>query len=647
MIRGRRIIMSIYLRGYLGRAALTMITLVTILCVGYAGPSLASEQARPVIMGTNGMVACGHYLAAHVGNTILLKGGNAFDAGAAMLLAQSLLEHQSYGFGGEVPIILYSAKDRRVYTIDGSTASPKSVDVAWFQERGITKIPGDGLLCAGVPAVCDAIVLLLDKFGTMSFTEIAAEAIRLADEGFPMYPGMQSAIARMEQRFREQWPGSAALFLPNDRVPRVGEVFCNKDLANTWRKLCEAEQKALAEGKSRSEALKAVRDRFYKGDIAEAIVKFQQENKFMDDLGEEHYGNLTMEDFATYSAKLREPWHINYHGYDVYKCGPWTQGPVFLMHLKLLEQFDLKKLGYGTADYWHVMAETMKLAHADKIEWLGDDEFIDVPKKGLLSTEYAQERAKLVDMMKASSENIPGDPWKYEGRPKPETYPYLPGKYTPPKIGQALDTSKMICSTEIMDTTGTRAVDRWGNVFSATPSGGWFTSSPIIPGLGFCLNTRIQMFYPDRTDHAKSYVPGARPSTSLTPTLVMKDGKPFLAIGMPGGDQQDQVTLQDFIHIVDFGYNIQEAIELPHITTNNMPSLFYPHSRTPGRISLPAGIPPEVIKELEARGHKISQGKNRYNGNSTVVMIDPVTGVLYGAASPSGDQGGHKYAIGW
>lgn len=627
--------------------ALLILSLTLVLGLAGSLPALAHTDVRPMIMGTNGMVSCGHYLAAHIGNNILVKGGNAFDAAVAMLLAQSYLEEFNYGFAGEIPMIFYSAKDDKVFTIDGNTASAKSVDVAWFQENGLAKIPGDGLLCAGVPAAPDALFTLLDRFGTMSFTEVAAEPIRLAEEGFPAFDGWINAIQGIEKRMREQWPTSAAILLPDGKVPVEGQIVKNPDLANTWKKLCETEQAALKAGKTRSEALKAARDRFYKGDIAEAIVKFQKENKFLDDTGEEHYGNLTLEDFASYSAKLREPVHVNYKGYEVYKCGPWTQGPVFLIHLNLLAQFDLQKLGYGTADYWHVMVETMKLAHADKIKWLGDPDFIDVPLKGLLSEEYAKERAKLVDMNKAISDDCWGDPWKYEGRPMPATYPYKPGTYVPPAPVQTAK-ADTLGDSFIWDTTGTRAADRWGNLFSATPSGGWYTSSPMVPGMGFPLNTRIQMFYPDRTDHARSYVPGARPSTSLTPTLVMKDGKPWMALGMPGGDEQDQVTLQDFIHVVEFGKNPQEATEMPHVTTANMPSLFYPHGRTPGRISLPATVPPEVVKELEARGHKVTHTKNRFNSNSTIIVIDPDTGVFYGAAASADNADNRpRYAIGW
>lgn len=634
-----------------GRRGLTFSTLVRVLSVLFSlslsATSLASTDVRPLILGTHGMVACGHYLAAWSGNRILADGGNAFDAGASMLLCQSLLEQTSYGFGGETPMVFYSAKDNKVWTIDGSCTAPKGVDVAWFRDRDIPKIPGDGLLAAGVPGAPDAIVTLLDKFGTISFTEAAKDAIRLAEEGFPIHQGYTNAIASIALHCNTDWPTSKALFMPDGVVPQQGTIFKNPALANTWKKMCAAEQNALAAGESRSEALQAARDRFYRGDIAETIVKFQKENAFKDDLGEKHYGNLTLEDFTSYSAKLREPLHVEYHGYDVYKCDTWTQGAVFLMHLQLLKQFDLKKLGYGTADYWHVMAETMKLAHADKIKWFGDPDFIDVPITGLLSEEYAKERAKLVDLNKAISDDCWGNPWPYEGRPIPETYPYKPGGYVP---SERITVAKADLKGDsfIWDTTGTRAADGWGNLFSCTPSGGWFTSSPIIPELGFVLGTRIQMFYPDRTDHAKSYVPGERPSTSLTPTLVLKDGKPWMALGMPGGDEQDQVTLQDFLAVVDFGKNPQEATELPHLTTANMPSLFYPHGRTPGRIGLPATVPPEVIKELEVRGHKVTYSKNRFNSNSTIIVIDPVTGVFQGASAPADDSDARpRWVIGW
>jgi len=659
----------------ISRTLLTLGVVVALLCAGTTGPA-GAQEARPLVMGTNGMVAAGHYLVADVGIDILKKGGNAFDAGAAMNLAAAVLEIENHGFFGEITQLLYSVRDRRAYAIDGGVALPKSVDVAWFKEKGIDKIPGVGLFGAGVPSAPDATVTLLDRFGTISFTEAAKGAIRLATEGFPMSASQLNGIKNNENLLKK-WPGSVELFFRNGKLPQVGDIMVNHDLANQWRGMGNAEQKALEEGKSRSEALKAARDYFYKGPIAKAIVKWNQENEiYIDDLMAAYRGNLTMEDFETYSANVETPWTINYHGYDVHKAGPWTQGPVFLMTLNLLKQFDLKKLGYGTADYWHVLTECWKLAHADKIEWLGDDKFIAVPKEGLLSEKYAQERAKLVDMKKAAANIKPGDPWAYNDTPKPKTYPYLPGGYVPAKTFSAPsfwthmddasqrtaanpknevmagttsaldtdDTSQQLVASlgykdaKIYDTTGIRAADRWGNIWSSTPSGGWLMSNPVIPGLGTPLGSRVQMAYVDRTDHARSYVPGARiPSTSITATVVTKDGVPYMAIGMPGGDQQDGVTIQDFIAVVDFGKEIQAALELPHMRVFDTVSLFYPHerARVPLAITVSGNMPPDVVAELKARGHKVTVNPGPYYGSSTtIITVDRARGVIFGAAAP-------------
>ncbi|HHY46227.1 MAG TPA: gamma-glutamyltransferase family protein [Firmicutes bacterium] len=616
-------------------------TLIFLVLIAAGSTGSANPLTRPTILGTHHMVACGHWLAAYTGNRILEKGGNAFDAGAAMVLAQAVLEFDLFGLGGEVPILIYSARDKKVYSIDGNMAAPKGVDFQWFVDRGITAIPGDGLLPAGVPAVVDAVVTLLDKWGTMSFTEVAADAIHYAEDGFPMYNSFRNNIIRMEERFREEWPTSAAVFLPGGRVPDFGEIFVQKDLARTLKRLVEAEQKALAEGKSRSEALKAVRDRFYKGDIAEEIVKFQAENAFKDDTGEAHTGNLTLEDFASYSAKIREPWSVNYKGYEVYKCGPWTQGPVFLQQLNLLENFDLKSLGYNTADYWHIITETAKLAHADKDKYYGDPDFIYVPKEGLLSKEYAKERAKLIDMKKARNEHTPGDPFPFEGKKAMEEDITRVAQNANNYSEQA---ALAYMDVNAHDTTGTRAIDKDGNMFSATPSGGWFTSSPIIPGLGFVLGTRGQMFHLTDPDAAKAYRPGARPCTSLTPTLVLKDGKPFAVFGTPGGDTQDQYTLQTFLNVVEFGMEIQSAIDGPKAVTYNFPSLFYPYTQRLGAMSVSPGVPQDVVDELARRGHKISYLKETFTDATTMIVIDPETGVLHGGASPARDK---QYVIGW
>jgi gamma-glutamyltranspeptidase/glutathione hydrolase len=586
----------------------------------------ASDLTRPTILGRHGMVAAGHWLAVEAGATMLRKGGNAFDAGVATVLAQSVLEFDLFGFGGEVPTLLYVAKDKRVYSVDGNMASPKGVDIDWFQKNNILMIPGDGLLPAGVPAAVDALVLILDKWGTKSFAEVAADAIRLADDGFPMYHSFRNTIKRMEKKFKADYPSSVATFMPNGRIPDYGEIFVQKDLASTLKKLAEAEQKAKKAGKSRSAALKAVRDRFYKGDIAEAIVKFQKENAFKDDTGQPHTGNLTMDDFKTYSAKLREPWSVTFMGYEVYKHGPWTQGPVFLQTLNIVENFDLKAMKHNSADYLHVWLEAAKLAHADRHQYYGDPEFVEVPKQGLLSKEYAKERAKLIDMQKASTEFIPGDAWKYNDKPRP-------------------DKKVSYTARDWMEgTTGTRVMDQQGNLFSATPSGGWFWASPVIPGLGFVLGTRGQMFDVDTKDSPRAYMPGKRPTTTLTPTLVLKDGKPFAVLGTPGGDDQDQVTNQSFLNLVVFGMEVQSAIDAPKAVTKHFPSMFYPHQSVTSGVNLNPGIAEDVIKELTARGHKVNVLKVRFTDATTMIMYNAETGVMFGGASPARDK---QYVIGW
>ncbi len=387
-----------------------------------------------------------------------------------------------------------------------------------------------------------------------------------------------------------------------------------------------AETEAKAAGKDRSAALQAVRDRFYKGDIAEAIVNFQKTFECMDDTGQKHTGLLSMEDFKTYSAKLREPWTVKFMGYDVYKCGSWTQGPVFLQTLTILENFDLKSLKQNSADYIHVWIEASKLAHADRHWYYGDPDFVDVPRVGLLSKEYGKERAKLIDMKRASTEFIPGNAWTYNDKP-------YPGKKVSFRVRDWME-----------GTTGTRVVDKNGNMFSATPSGGWFTTSPVIPGLGFVLGTRAQMFDVDTLESPRAWMPGKRPTTSLSPSMVLKDGKPFAIFGTPGGDDQDQYTNQTFLNLVIFGMEVQSAIDAPKVITKHFPSLFYPHSSVKAGMNVNPGIPAEVLKELEARGHKITVLKDRFTDATTMIMYNAASGVMSGGASPARDK---QYVVGW
>ncbi|MDR7428235.1 MAG: gamma-glutamyltransferase family protein [Armatimonadota bacterium] len=588
------------------------------------GFELEGSATRPVIRGRHLVVACGHYLAALAGMRMRDLGGNAIDAGVAMAFAQAVLEPQSYGFGGECPILIYAAHQGRVVAINGNTRAPAAATIEWFRERGMRLIPGDGFLPAGVPAAPDALITALQYYGRLTLGEVLAPAIELAAHGFPVYEGMRDGIAATAERFRREWPSSAAIFLPGGRVPEVGETWRNPHLARTFERLVAAEHDSRHLG--RHAALRAARERFYRGDIAREIVAFQRETKVRDASGGESAGLLSEEDLASFETRVETPVTINYRGYDVYKCGPWSQGPVFLQQLALLEGFDLALLGQGSADYIHVLVEAAKLAFADRERYYGDPQFVDVPLRGLLSKAYAAERRALIDMRRASLELRPGNPYPFEGREQGADLRALYGR-----AGDA-------------GTTGTRAIDAEGNMFSATPSGGWLYGSPVIPDLGFCLGTRCQIFWLDPPDHPNALRPRKQPRTTLTPSLVLKDGRPYMVFGTPGIDNQDQWTLQFFLNVVDFGMDLQDAIDAPAFHSVHFPRSFYPKQASPGELVVEARVPPGVREELERRGHVLTVVPGWSLNFTTAVAIDPQRGVIEGAASSRGER---NYALGW
>jgi len=587
------------------------------------GFELDASATRPVIRGRHLVVACGHYLAALAGMRMRDRGGNAIDAGVAMAFAQAVLEFQSYGFGGESPILIYSAARREVVAINGNTRAPAAATIEWFRSRGMGLIPGDGFLPAGVCAAADALITALDRYGTLTLAEVLAPALELAADGFPVYEGMRTRIAATASRLRE-WPTSAALLLPDGRVPEVGETWRNPDLARTFERLVEAERNARAQG--RSDALRAARDRFYRGDLAREIVAFQRDTVVRDATGFESPGLLTADDFAAFETRIERPITLNYRGADVYKCGPWSQGPVFLQQLALLEGFDLASLRAGTADHLHLVIEASKLAFADRERYYGDPEFVTVPLRGLLSKAYAEERRALIDPARASPELRPGNPYPYEDSTgEPERTPLRA------RAGDG-------------GTTGTRAVDAEGNMFSATPSGGWFYSSPVIPGLGFCLGTRCQIFWLDPPDHPNALRPRKQPRTTLTPTLVMHGGRPWMVFGTPGVDNQDQWTLQFFVNVVDFGMDLQDAIDAPAFHTTHAPASFFPKEARPGEVVVEARVPAAVVEELRGRGHTVTVVPGWSLNFTTAVAFDPDRGLIEGAASSRGER---NYALGW
>jgi gamma-glutamyltranspeptidase/glutathione hydrolase len=583
-----------------------------------------SAATRPVIRGRHLVVSCGHYLAAVAGLRMRSLGGTAVDAGVAMVFAQAVLEFQSYGFGGEVPILIYAPREGRVVAINGNMTAPAAATIDWFRTRGISMIPGDGFLPAGVCAVPDALITVLARYGRLTLGDVLGPAIELAANGFPIYEAMQSAINRLTERFRHEWPTSAALFLPDGRVPALGETWRNPQLARTFEKLVAAEYDARAHGRDR--ALRAARDRFYAGDIAREIVAFQHETRVRDANGFESSGLLTEDDFAAFETRIEAPVTTNYRGYDVYKCGPWTQGPSFLQALNILEGMDLRALGLNSADYVHTVVETLKLAFADRDQFYGDPEFVHVPLRGLLSKEYAAARRRLIDRERASLDVRPGDPYPYEGG-----VPQAP----------VASAGNVAWSG---GTTGTRAVDEDGLMFSATPSGGWFRDSPVIPELGFCLGTRGQMFRLDDPAHAAALRPRSRPRSTLTPSLVMKDGQPHMVFGTPGGDQQEQWTLQFFLNYVDFGLDVQDAIDVATFHTAHLRNSFYPCETIPGKVVVEGRVPRAVTDSLQARGHSVDVVAPWAHNFTTAIVFHAGRGLIEGGASSRGER---NYALGW
>ena len=588
---------------------------------------MATFTTRPVIMGTRGVVTSGHYLATAAGFRIMEQGGNAVDAAAAMCFCLNLLEPHQNGLGGEVPTLIYSAQERKAFAVSGMGWSPQAFTVQWCQEHKIDLIPGDGYLPACVPAVVDTWATALARFGTLSFSQVLQPAIELAEHGFPVYEGLHDVIAVNVDRFTALYPTTGQIYCPGGRVPEVGEVFRNPDLADTLKLLCRAEK--AAQHKGRIAGLAAARDAFYEGEIAARIVDFITEHAVEDGSGSAHTGLLACQDVAEWRAAVEEPVTINYRGLDVHKCSSWTQGPVFLQQLALLEGFDLQALGHNSADYLHTWIECAKLAFADREAYYGDPRFDDVPFDVLLSKEYAARRRALIGA-EASRELRPGD----VGRGVPDYVTY-------DVVGDNRRALNM-CA-HVGDTTHIDAVDREGTMVAATPSGGWIPASPVIRGLGFPLGTRGQMFYlnPERPN---ALAPHKRPRATLTPSLVTRDGEPFMVFGTPGGDAQDQWTLQFFLNYVDFGMNIQEALDAPTVHSAHFPSSFFPRDADPGYVVVEGRIPQEVIAELERRGHGVVVTDGWANGKAMAIRYDKARGVILGGVSPRGSIG---YALGW
>ncbi|HYM11585.1 MAG TPA: gamma-glutamyltransferase [Bryobacterales bacterium] len=574
------------------------------------------QTMRPVIRGTDYAVSTRKPQAAQVAERILRAGGNAFDAAVACQAALGVTDAASNGVGSDAEILIYDAKAKRVYSINAEGTAPKLATIDWYKEHEGGKIPvNDGLLAGTVPGVVDAWYTLLDRWGTMTFAEVLAPAIELAGKGFPLSEGLAGAI-RSTEKLRK-YPTSRAVYLPNGEAPRVGEVFRNTELASTLQMLVDAEHQARRKG--RRAALKAARDRFYKGDIARKMADFSEANG----------GLFRYEDFASYKAEVEDPVSTDYHGYDVYKNPSATQGPAELFTLEILRGFDLKAMGHNSADYIHVNVEAVKLAFADREMYLGDADFIKIPFAGLLSEPYAAERRSLIDMAHASYQFRPGEPWKYM-----ENFPPI-NRPSPVTLEGDADHEG--------DTSYLAVVDHDRNAVSWTPSlHSGFGTGVVMADLGFPFNCRGDYFWL-KPESANALQPGKRPRSTLTPTMILKDGKPYMVVGSPGGDDQCMRIFQTFLNVVDFGMNIQQAIEAPRWTTTSFPASPFPHTMHPGEVALEDRISQEVRVELERRGHKVSLRGPWTMGATSAIVIDPQTGVLSAGADPRGDN----YALAW
>jgi gamma-glutamyltranspeptidase/glutathione hydrolase len=580
------------------------------------------------------MVTSTHWLATAAGMSVLERGGNAFDAAAAVGFALQVVEPHLNGLGGEVPIIGFDAERGRPFVVAGQGPAPAAASIAGMRDLGLGIIPGSGLLPACVPGAFGAWMELLARWGTRPVADVLEYAIGYAGAGYPMLGNAAAAIETVRDLFADHWPSSAEVYLPGGGVPAAGARFCNPDLANTYRRLAEA---ARAGGSDRLTGIEAARTAFYEGFVAEAFGSFFADAEVMDSSGVPHRGLLTAQDLANYRAPVEEPLQYDYHGLTVCKTGPWGQGPVFAQQLALLSGFDLDDTGPTDVDFIHTVLECAKLAFADREAYYGDPEVVAVPMGVLLSGEYNDARRALVTAT-ASAELRPGQVDGYTPVVALAPDDASGDGYVVRGTGEpTVATTGRVAG----DTCHLDVVDRWGNVVTATPSGGWLQSSPVIPGLGFGATTRGQMFWLQE-GLPNALAGGKRPRTTLSPTLVLRDGSPELAFGTPGGDAQDQWTLLPFLHYVHHGLDLQDAIEAPSFHSTHFPSSFYPRAAFPAQVHIEDRVGPEVLGALADRGHDVVQAGPWSLGRTTGVGIT-ADGFVTGAATQRGLQG---YAAG-
>lgn len=585
--------------------------------------------ARPEILGTFGVVTSTHWIATAAGMRMLELGGNAFDAAVACGFVLQVLEPHLVGPGGEVPIVFHSVRTGKTEVLCGQGTAPAGATIEHYRAQGLEMIPGNGMLATVIPGAFDAWMLLLRDHGVMELPDVLAPAIHYARHGHPLLPRVSDTIAGLADFFRKEWPTSAALFLPGGATPAGGSLFRNEPLADTWERIV---REAQAGGADREARIEKARDCFYRGFVAEAIDRFVRRTEVMDESGRPHRGVLTADDLANWSASYDRPQTYDYHGYRVHKIRPWGQGPVFLQTLALLKEIDIGAMGPTSAAFVHTLTEAMKLAFADREIYYSDPAFTDVPIESLLSDAYNDERRRLIGA-RASLDLRPGTVPGYEGQVgrMMEVLSRL-SAVADPDAASTEPTLAAMRSARRGDTVHLDVIDRHGNMVAAMPSGGWLQSSPVIPELGFMLNSRAQMYWLEPGLPA-SLAPGKLPRTTLTPTLVHRNGAPYMAFGSPGGDQQEQWQLLLFLRHVHHGLTLQQAVEAPMSHTAHFPNSFFPRSRRPGHLALESSFGEEVIADLAARGHLLEVAPEWTIGRLVAASRDP-SGLLHAAATP-------------
>ncbi|NOT75388.1 MAG: gamma-glutamyltransferase family protein [Cyclobacteriaceae bacterium] len=591
---------------------------------------------KPPLHGKHWMAITGKPLAATAGATIFIKGGNAVDASCAMLAATATM-WDVLSWGGETQALIYNPKTKKVIAINAMGVAPTGATADFFKSKGMKYPPEFGPLAATTPGTPGGLMTMLAEYGVLSLKEVLAPAMQLA-EGYPIEAQTANSIERGKAEIKK-WPYSKKVFLPHlgstREAPDAGEIFVQKDLLATLQKLVETEQQALKKGKTRKEAIYAAYDRFYKGDIAKEIVRGSQEQG----------GLFTEADLANWKVKIEEPTMTTYRGIEVYKMQQWTQGPALLQTLNILENFDLKGMGYNSTKYIHTLYQAMNLAFADRDFYYGDPAFAkdQQPMKGLLSKEYAKERMKLINWEMNDPKIGPGDPYSFEGKQNPFLEVLKKWGTDQASLHQFNSPlSEKYLEDFAAGTTSVEAADKEGWVVSITPSGGWVPAC-IAGNTGVGMSQRMQSFVLDAKESPFNVVePGKRPRVTLTPSLALKDGKPFLSFAKQAGDEQDQLLLQFFLNIVEFGMTVQESTEAPSFKTLQMYSSFGNHEKAAGGLTLNSVMPAWTRKDLTRMGYKLTY-QDRTSGPINAIYFDWAHGSFWGGSSNHGED----YGIGW